>query len=426
MASIKFDNVELVDSTHITRYAKHESSPERDINLLQIADDNGSAIVSIRYGAKTINLAGILTAASPALLEAEIDTFKEVFSRENKYLDIDWSGGTRRYVATCQKHEFDRDHFHLLFVPWTAQFIVPSGTGEDTSETVLISPAAAITAGDYTDTLTFEGSSEPKPRFIITMTDPYAAPVGISLENTDNGEKIIVPFDSLAAADVIEIDCRLKEVRLNGVASKFYGQFPNFIIGDNDIELKIGDILDQYCDQSVWDDSGPYAYALNGIGAYLKVAESFMVTDTDKTYYQIASRLKKSLNAAGNLVVRIETDSNGAPSGSLVSGDATITINVATELTTAFAWLKKAMAAAVTLNANTKYWIVWDGSGINNEQAYITQSKSIIYSKGSGMYWGGGAWQTLYGDNFGFKLYYGGPAFADDATFECNYYKRFL
>ena len=122
--SIQFDSTELRNTTYIPRYVKHESATERELNILELARDNGSVLVSERRGIKRITLQGILTATSEAGLESAIDTFKELFSREQKNLDISWNGSTRRYVATCSVHTFDRDFFHLLFVPWTAEFII--------------------------------------------------------------------------------------------------------------------------------------------------------------------------------------------------------------------------------------------------------------------------------------------------------------
>jgi hypothetical protein len=94
-----------------------------------------SASSSERYGAKTIKLQGTIKGSSQTDLESKVDAFKELFSRPQKNLEIDWSGGTRRYIATCQHHEFDRDYYHLSIVPWTAEFIAPSGVGQDTSTT---------------------------------------------------------------------------------------------------------------------------------------------------------------------------------------------------------------------------------------------------------------------------------------------------
>jgi len=106
MASIKFDGTEILDTTHVPRFMKHESAPLRSIQLLDLTRDDGQVVVSIKYAQKTIKLQGVLTGSSQADLESKIDTFKELFSRQAKNLVVDWNGTTRTYVATCMNHVF--------------------------------------------------------------------------------------------------------------------------------------------------------------------------------------------------------------------------------------------------------------------------------------------------------------------------------
>ncbi|MFA5462449.1 MAG: hypothetical protein WC274_10285, partial [Sulfurimonas sp.] len=102
--SIKFDSTELLNTTYIPRYVKHESSTDRELGIMNLARDNGSVLVNDRRGTKTITLKGILTGATESALETAIDNFKELFSRQQKNLDISWAGSTRRYIATCKSH----------------------------------------------------------------------------------------------------------------------------------------------------------------------------------------------------------------------------------------------------------------------------------------------------------------------------------
>ena len=88
MTSVKFDSTEIVSTTYIPRFFKHESDPEIQINTADLARDDGSIIVSDRNGQKRILVQGILTASSQTNLETAIDTFKELFRRVGKNLDI--------------------------------------------------------------------------------------------------------------------------------------------------------------------------------------------------------------------------------------------------------------------------------------------------------------------------------------------------
>jgi len=306
MASIKFDNTELVNTTYVPRFVKHESSPERESVLLPITRQNGSVRVSSRYSTKTIQLQGILTGTSQANLEANIDAFKELFSRIDKNLDIDWNGTTRRYVATCQKHEFDRDHFHMLFVPWTAEFIVPSGIGKNTSETSLYD-VSAITDSSTQITLTFLGSSQPKPVFTINMTTVGSAQV-IQLLNNDTGEymKIDGPFTN---GDEVIVDCLNLTVKKNTVSIPFRGVFPNFYKGANDFYFNIigaGSNVDQ--DQPYENGSRNVNYDY-GTGSPW-AAQSFVPTESgyiDK----ITMVVDKTGTPGGYMNFLIYDDNNG-------------------------------------------------------------------------------------------------------------------
>ena len=116
MSNITFDSTELVNSTYAPRYIRHESAPDRILTLLELAREGGAIFVTEKYGIKTILVAGTLKAANQSALETAIDNFKELFSRKERDLDIGWAGNTRRYVATCKRHIFNRDYFNLNFV----------------------------------------------------------------------------------------------------------------------------------------------------------------------------------------------------------------------------------------------------------------------------------------------------------------------
>ena len=245
MNSILFDTTELRNTTYIPRYVKHESATERELNILNLARDNGGVLVNDRRGIKVITLQGILTATTQALLETAIDNFKELFSRTAKNLDIEWAGSTRRYVATCKSHNFDRDYFHLLFVPWTAEMVVVSGVGEDTTETTVVN-ADTFTANYKTKQFTLAGSADPKIRFSVAIDSPNNLIKGVELKNTDTGERVYATSFTSLEAKTVEIDTKLKTFKVAGVEVPYYGVFPKFIIGTNNIQISLGDIMARF------------------------------------------------------------------------------------------------------------------------------------------------------------------------------------
>ena len=407
MASIKFDGTEILDTTHVPRFMKHESAPLRSIQLLDLTRDDGQVVVSIKYAQKTIKLQGVLTGSSQADLESKIDTFKELFSRQAKNLVVDWNGTTRTYVATCMNHEFNRDHFNILFVPWTAEFLVPAGIGEAPTETTIINNSYWVGAyTDYSGTWTLGGTAKPRPRIYITFDAALADCKGIQLYNTTTGERLTVNraagWDN---ASVLEIDCRLKTVKYDGVAMPFIGKFPLFNIGANTVQLIGGDITDQ-------------EFQAFGTGVNLNIygndcpAMSFMVPYTDDTYQGIGLKLAKT-GTPSNLEVEIQTDNDGEPSGTPVT-NATFEILPADILGIAFFTIKNSINA-FTLNANTRYWIVCRqtayGGDVGNKYTWLAVENSYAdYKKGNVSLSADAetTWTDTPNQDASFRLLYGG------------------
>ncbi len=406
MASIKFDNVEIVDTTHIPRFIKHESATERFLNTLELAREDGSILVSDRRGKKIIPLQGVLTASTETSLETAIDTFKELFARQEKNLDIVWEGtGTRRYVASCSAHNFDRDHFHQLFVPWTAEFVVLSGIGEATTEDTIVN-AETFTTNYKTKQFSLAGSAEPKIRFSIDIDSPNYKIKGVELKNTDNGERIIVPSASYLDGKIVEIDTRLKTTKIDGASVPYYGMFPRFSVGSNNIKISCGDIIDQqFAPTTIDSDYGVY-------GNY-KTCQGFKVPYTNTTYTSIWLELSYTGDPPVAMSVRIETDSNGAPSGTLVNANAKGTISKGEMIGgIARTWYQIFFDGEFSLTANTQYWIVCQPYtvGLDDSNCYLWYYESGIdatYKLGVAGFYDGG-W-ILYSDNdMKFKLCFGG------------------
>ena len=424
MNSIKFDSIEICNATYIPRYVKHESAPLKELALLELAREDGAVLVSEKHGVKYITLVGKLTASSRSALDTAIDSFKELFSRKEKNLDIEWEAGTRRYVATCVRHSFDRDFFHNLFVPWVAEFVVVQGIGELTSESTIfnnVSFSAASVSGSWSG----QGSAAPKPRWKVKCGVAATDPKGIEFKNTDNDERFVITRSAgFGAGKYFEMDCRLKTAKYDGSEIAFYGVFPTWIIGNNGYKITIGDIIDQEFSDNIDDSYDDSVYAAN----YL--AQGISVPYTDSTYQGITLRLKRLGVLVNDLTVEIwEDDGSGNPDSANKVANAVFTIAKG-NLTTSFQWLTANSANAFTLNANTKYWIVLRTTAGDATHLYEWSGRDDIgatYKRGeaknsadSGANW------SAYSPtaDFGFKLLYGGKADAAKTYYHSAYYFR--
>ena len=443
MPSIKFDNSEILNTTYIPRFMKHESAPERILNTLDLARDDGSVLISEKRGKKTISLQGVLTASSESGLETAIDTFKELFSRKEKNLDVNWEAGTRRYVATCVNHNFDRDYFNQLFVPWTADFVVIGGIG---SSTILTAEKneQAITTTIYNWTSTFAGSSKPKPLITITFVGSPTNPRGFAFRNLTTGEEMVyTQKDAFPAGSVIVIDYETRIIKyyatgLTGdyIEASYYGVFPSLEVGANSLELEFGEILDQV---ALIDMDWP-GFAASIYGDW-KVAMSFSVPYKDTTYASVELFIGKEGTPPEDVYIRIETDNNGEPSGSPLAEITIPKASVPAYINSNY--IKAIFPSLVTFEANTRYWISVHTALGGGSNYYILKSLRpnatpshlpyINYKKGgfmtsadSGATWENQTGTMGYG-HIGFKMNYAGTKDANmNVLLDIDYYKKYL
>jgi hypothetical protein len=432
--SIKFDNQELVGSTYIPRFVKHESNPDRELNSAELSGEDGSVFISTRWGKKIIKIQGIITGSTQAELEDNIDDFKELLAREEKNLDIEWNGTTRRYVATCSKHEFDRDYFNLLFVPWTAEFVVLSGEGKDTAETTAYDNNINGSSTDYT-TITFSlsGSKGPKPTILFTISGValVGTTFGLEIKNEDTGDRIIhTDIGNWTDSKLILFDYVNKIVKNNFdgnyISREFYGSFSKFKIGTNKLKIKMGDIS---CQECVPTQLYLASQTLNSNSKFL--AQSFMVPKTDDTFLGL-SLLGYKVGNPGTLAATIHADSGNKPSGAPI---ATINFPAAgfgTGVTPSF--ITKYAASKYSLKANTKYWIVLDpsvSSGVDASNYFVIfTANSDVYNKGNLAIStdSGSTYTQNLNDDLDFKLLFGGtnPGITGIMNVLIKYYKTYL
>jgi hypothetical protein len=431
MAGIKFDNTEILNTTYIPRFIKHESTPERELDLLALTRENGSVLVSEKYGVKKISLVGYLIGTSRSDLETKIDSFKELFSRKEKNLDIDWESGTRRYVATCSIHNFDRDYFNLDFVPWTAEFIVSEGAGENSTPTVMKN-AELIDDNPKSYTIVFEGSTYARPVITLSIATTLSYACGVCVEQDDTGEKIVYnkqDGNAFASGHTIVIDFDNKKVTYDGSEQSFYGVFAKFGQETSTLSISFGRIIDQsFIIPNGYIDNSRIIYDV------AKVAQSFTTPYDDSTYYNLGLYLSKIGTPAGNLTVRLETDNNNKPSGTLFDAHSLFTIDkddvsASGAYQNNYYWGHK-----LALKSNTKYWIVLSMTGGDSSHCFIApyySGENATYKRGNMQYSidGGTTWVDCPTCDIGFKLFYGGDNGATEVNrvnLTISYNKRYL
>lgn len=135
-------------------------------------------------------------------------------------------------------------------------------------------------------------------------------------------------------------------------------------------------------------------------------AQSFTTTDgvvpeSAKLY------LKRIGSGAGTLSADIQDDSSGSPSGSVVSGCGSSTIDSSTVVDTSYSLITFTYTSSTCqLLTTTKYWIVakpTSGDGASNYVSWGYLSGGG-FADGEGKQYTSGSWSGSVGD-FGFELY---------------------
>lgn len=244
MRTITFDSVSLTDTNIVTKEVQFEDVSNRHINYQKITNRDGSKFVDDEYNIKTITLTGVIKDSTSALLDDRIDDVKELLSRQEKNLDIEYISGTRRFIASCTRFDTARDHYHLTYVPFTITFAVsnpPFGKDLDTTtgswDGLNDASATTITLDTGEKSINFGGTRRPLPKLQFTINSCLGLR-NIKFTNNDNGDWIAVTKVHYQDGDALIIDCDALTVKINGTEVDYTGVFPQFVVGWNDFKVE--------------------------------------------------------------------------------------------------------------------------------------------------------------------------------------------
>ena len=230
---ITFNSVSLMNDPYSVRSFTSEETNNKEVFLYELARQRGAHLLSAQYKQKRFTMSGTIKGDNKEDLEANIDTFKALMDLESKNLDIEYAGGTRRFVATAARCEVSRDYFNMTFAPFEIEFIVPSGVGYDTARTE--DTDTAITDLTQNESIDIGGSAPPDD-FVLTITVTDVVSI-TSIDFQANGNKITLTT-AVADNDVIVFDCENLKVTKNGSEVAYTGIFPQFYVGSNNFLIE--------------------------------------------------------------------------------------------------------------------------------------------------------------------------------------------
>lgn len=238
---ISFNGNNLESAYLIINRLNKSDSPERALQSENLSFQDGRSVVTDFWRSRTITIGGTINATSSAHLGDLLDTLKEDLSGKEKNLDVDYGGGTRRYVGTLTGLNAPEEFYNITHLPYTAEFFCqPFGKATST----VTFESNNVTASPETDSITTLGSYKPKP--VIRMTfDSATSVTGVSFENTTTGDTIEIT-ESIVADDVLVIDTDNNKVTLEGVQVDFDGPIPDFSLGLNNFTITVDGSAHQY------------------------------------------------------------------------------------------------------------------------------------------------------------------------------------
>ena len=241
--AISYNGTSLQTANIIIEQIDHESIDSKTLDIQSLSSRDGGKLLNVLFKPKVIRIKGRVIDRTQALLEARLDNLRELLNRQNKHLDIEYASGTRRYTCDMAGLTMVREHYHITFAEFEAEFVVsktPFATALDssTAEYNTIESMATIALSYVAG-----GNYSPRPKIYITFTEASDAVTKVRVRNITTGDMIVIDnANGYANNDNIIIDCDNFTVTLNDVAWDYTGIFPSFNYGGNDLRISFGGI----------------------------------------------------------------------------------------------------------------------------------------------------------------------------------------
>lgn len=334
----------------------------------------------------------------------------------------------RKYNVILKSFSIAREFYDVSKANYIAKFLVKEGYGyaNDTIQT--------LTGNIASDTQTtwiveMDGTITPLPNTSFVL-DACSALGDVSI--TAGGQTLSIGTE-WSAGDTIIIDNNNKDVSRNNSRIDYSGAFPEFVIGNNTIQVDCATRLEIDAFSPVNDLL--YKGVLDETNDLR--AQSFKPFKTGN--FQILDCIGiESYGKPTPLTIRIETDNSNKPSGSLVDANATATLNYNDVYSNSYDFKANnpirinriTFPNAFSLTRGTKYWIVYrcTVAADSNNEYYVAINQTgtdYIYGDYASSVDSGVNWNIDTAKDLGFILYRSMSA-NWDIDVKQNYQKRYL
>ena len=221
-----FNGYSLQNAYFHSQIIQHTEMPNRDLQLEPKARADGFNIVNAKFTQKIIEIDGKLSTTDGATLASKIDEMKLNLNGISGNLIIDYGSTQRLYFCTVSKIELPEDFYNINNVPYKITFTCADPFGYTTNSGIASQTGATSLLNDTI--LTVSGSINSDPVVYLTVNSATNMNL-VTFSNEYTGENIVITKPMAAnfnTADQLIINCRTKQVQINGSGLDYTGRFP--------------------------------------------------------------------------------------------------------------------------------------------------------------------------------------------------------
>lgn len=223
---VTFNGYSLQSANVRSRIIQHTNTPDRLIQIEPRARADGMTVVNVKFQQREIEVEGQISNTNRQTLVALVDQLKTALAAVSGNLLIDYGDSQRLYFATVDKIEIPEDFFNINFVDYKVTFICADPFGYATASGIASFTNQTAMLKDVV--LTVSGSVPADPIMYLTINTANTVQI-FELSNENTGESIVVnkPGGNFSNGDQIVVNCKSKQVQINGSGVDYTGRFPS-------------------------------------------------------------------------------------------------------------------------------------------------------------------------------------------------------
>lgn len=208
--------------------------PTRTVNIYDLPDSDKSAYTSSYANGRDVNISGVIRTNSRGPLDEAISRLYAMLASNNVTLELPVGGEQRYFYEVSVKNIIIAD-VAGGYAAVNIELHADDPYSYATTTTELLN-VVNVTSGNRTWAVTVEGIGEQAPTITYTL-DSYTNGTGVEVSLGEPDGNIVTVRRSWSAADVLEIDCKERTVKVNDANVSYEGTFPKWINGSKYIHL---------------------------------------------------------------------------------------------------------------------------------------------------------------------------------------------